>query len=256
MTTNTRQTTLQAAAGDGVPGTLESAGSAVAATESKDTNLPAARGESRITQKVIAVGGLKGGVGKSTLAMFLALYYYLVHGLKVLVVDADPSSQTCFDWHETAKKKGGLGFDLEVWSNPQVGRLIKSRATGYDIVIVDCGGDNDRIFKAAVSVADFVLVVASPRKAEMRRISATLVAAVDGAKEAARKGIPVRVVFTRVKNSRVAHNNAMRNKLLAARLPLMTAEVPDLVEYEDAVTECPTDVGHYADIAKEMGLVA
>ncbi|MGW0844196.1 ParA family protein [Streptomyces sp. NPDC002787] len=242
MTTNVRQTTLQAAAGDGEPGSASS--------------VPAARRQPEVRQKRIVVGGLKGGVGKSTLAMFLALYYYLVHGLKVLVVDADPSSQTCFDWHETAKKKGGLPFDLEVWSNPQVGRLIETRATEYDIVIVDCGGDNDAIFKAAVAVADYVLVVASPRKAEMRRIHATLVAAVQGAKDAARKGIPVRVLFTRVKNARVAHNKAMRDKLMEAGLPLMTAEVPDLVEYEDAVTEIPTEVGHYKDVAEEMGLVA
>ncbi|WP_431959422.1 ParA family protein [Actinacidiphila sp. bgisy160] len=203
--------------------------------------------------KILAVGGLKGGVGKTTTAVHVALEYAL-QGKKVLLVDADPLSQTAFDWYSTTAKKGApLPFDLEVWPSPRVGDLVVARAQDYDVVVIDCGGESSDIFGAAAAVAEHVLLVTSPRKAELRRIKGTLAAAVSAVKEVGRLDeVSLNVLLTRVKNSRGAHNDAARDLILNAGLPLLAAEVPDLVEYEDAMETCPASSGHYANIVREL----
>ena len=46
---------------------------------------------------IVAVGNQKGGVGKSTLTMNLAVSYQN-QGLDVIVVEADPSVRTVSQW--------------------------------------------------------------------------------------------------------------------------------------------------------------
>ncbi|MGY2063530.1 ParA family protein, partial [Nocardia gipuzkoensis] len=53
---------------------------------------------------VVTLGNLKGGVGKTTSAFFLAGYFAQVHQLRVLVIDADPLSQTGYSWYRRLLK--------------------------------------------------------------------------------------------------------------------------------------------------------
>src|ERR1700755_2461998 len=104
--------------------------------------------------RVIVVGGLKGGIGKSTLAMFIVLAVVIIYGKRVLYVDTAPASQTDYDWHKLAKAAGTpLPFDIEPWPTAQVGELVTDRTPGkYDVVVVDCGGDSDAILSSAVEI--------------------------------------------------------------------------------------------------------
>uniref|UniRef100_UPI003F495255 ParA family protein n=1 Tax=Nonomuraea sp. CA-251285 TaxID=3240002 RepID=UPI003F495255 len=209
-------------------------------------------------ERVIAVSGLKGGIGKSTAAMFIAFVYAVVFGKRVLFVDADPSSQTGWDWWKTARDGGHpLPFDIECWAQPSVGELIADRTPGkYDVVIVDCGGHSDDVLRAAVSVATFALIVTTPNKADIRRLAATFQSAVKGAHDAGRADqVKAAVMFTRVDNRRPAANKKMRDQV-AAKLPMLEHELSQIpTRYADAMCENVTDLADLEEaklLVKEM----
>lgn len=209
--------------------------------------------------RVIVVGGLKGGIGKSTLAMFIALVFAIIYGKRVLFVDADPSSQTGYDWWSLAHKKGKpLPFDVETWPHARIGDMIATRTPGkYDVVVADCGGDSDAILKSAVEVCEYALLATTPNKPDTRRIAPTFKAAREAAKDAGRDDeIDVNIVFVKVDNRREAFNKDIRNKT-AARLPVLANQMSlRTAVYSDAFAEGPpaeADLEEVHGIVKEMG---
>lgn len=209
--------------------------------------------------RVIVVGGLKGGIGKSTLAMFIAFVFAIIYGKRVLFVDADPASQTGYDWHKLAKAAGKpLPIDIEPWPTAQVGELVIDRTPGrYDVVVIDCGGDSDAILSSAVEICEFALLATSPNKADLRRIAPTFKSTVEAARRAGRSSeIDASVVFTKAANQR-PKRNAKRKEQTAERLPVLEAQVSYReAQYADAFGEgapprSALDEAH--EIVKEIG---
>jgi chromosome partitioning protein len=209
--------------------------------------------------RVVVVGGLKGGIGKSTLAMFIALVFAVIYGKRVLYIDADPASQTGYDWHKLAKAGGTpLPFDIEPWPTSQVGELVVDRTPGkYDVVVIDCGGDSDAILSSAVEVCEFALLATTPLKADLRRIAPTFKAVVEAARRAGRASeIDANVVFVKAMNQRQARNEK-RKEQTAERLPVLGNKVSYREsQYADAFGEgapsrAALDEVH--DIVKEIG---
>lgn len=210
--------------------------------------------------RVIVVGGLKGGIGKSTLAMFIAFVYAAIYGKKVLYVDADPASQTGYDWHKLAKKAGTpLPFDIETWSHAKVGELVVDRTPGeYDVVVIDCGGDSDAILSSAVEICHFAFLATSPLKADLRRIEPTFKAVVKAARDADRGDVEAAVVFVKAANQRV-RRNAERKAQTAKRLPVLEHQVSYReAQYADAFgrgVPPRADLDEVHAIVKEIGAV-
>lgn len=177
--------------------------------------------------RVIVVGGLKGGIGKSTLAMFTAFVYAVIYNQRVLYVDADPASQTGWDWYSLAKKRGEpLPMDIEPWPTANVGELVVDRTPGkYDVVVIDCGGDSDAILSSAIEICEFALLATTPLLADLRRIAPTFKAAVEAAKRAGRGSeIEAKVVFVKAANQRPKRNEEKKSQT-AERLPVLTKQV-------------------------------
>lgn len=213
-------------------------------------------------ERVIAVSGLKGGIGKSTVAMFLAFVYAVLRGKRVLFVDADPSSQTGWDWWKLARDvaKTPLPFDIETWPSSVVGDMVIDRTPGrYDVVVIDCGGDSDDILRAAVAVSNYALIVTTPNKADIRRLAATFESALKAARDAGRTSeIDVAVAFTKVDNRREARNDQRRAQV-AAKLPVLEADLSLLSMYIDAFgtsVTSPTDLDEALALVKEMEAAA
>ena len=102
-------------------------------------------------QKLIALTGDKGGVGKSTLAILLA--EWLVHkGKTVQVIDADPNqtAQTCLD------KCREQGY---VISTPDAPTLI-----------VDTAGTSGASLQKYIRQADYILVPFQPHVADLETV--------------------------------------------------------------------------------------
>ena len=115
---------------------------------------------------IISVAGLKGGSGKSTISICLAAEW-TARGHSVLLVDADPQG-TSTAWGEVAAEAGGptptvVAMGEGLHHPDQLPRL--SRA--YDVVVVDCPPRLDKVHRAAMAVADLVLLPCSPSVADV-----------------------------------------------------------------------------------------
>lgn len=109
--------------------------------------------------KIITITNTKGGVGKTTSAIYLATI--LSRYGSVLLKDVDPQGSAT-EWIELLEEPP---FDYEI---ANIRSLSKTR--NYDYVIIDTPPQNADIIKNAIDVADYVLVPSSPSALEISRV--------------------------------------------------------------------------------------
>ncbi len=184
----------------------------------------------------VTVGALKGGVGKSTTAWVLATL--LSHdGGRVLLVDADPNSQTLDTWARRADAAGRPApFTVYPWSTGDLRAGIRPPVAGYDHLIIDTGPDgrDPLLFQAACGLAPVLLMPFAPRDVELGRLPATLQVAQDGSVLSRRPVWPV-VLLNRV-TSRGGQSAQTRADLAAGPpalrdVPVLDCEVRDLAVF-------------------------
>ena len=113
---------------------------------------------------IIAIMNLKGGVGKSTIAVNLACE--LAGNQSVVVVDAD-SQATAADWARRGDlpvRVEALPFDAETPVGPWVETVLTLQANH---VIIDCPPHIGPATLAAAGIADIVLVPVTPSGADL-----------------------------------------------------------------------------------------
>jgi chromosome partitioning protein len=112
---------------------------------------------------IIVAGGGKGGSGKSTIATNLAIMRAHA-GYDVLLVDAD-DQETAADFTvlRNSTMPAGAGYTCIKLTGPAVRTEIERMAPKYDDVIVDAGGRDTVSQRAALVVADVLLVPFVPR---------------------------------------------------------------------------------------------
>ena len=106
---------------------------------------------------IITIGSHKGGTGKTTLAVNLAVIYQRA-GRRVIVIEADPSVSTSSMWaarreaHDdlapvtVLRKTGGLNVTLE------------GLEQAYDLVLVDTAGKDSAELRTAALVSDVLVI--------------------------------------------------------------------------------------------------
>jgi chromosome partitioning protein len=119
--------------------------------------------------KVLAVLSEKGGAGKTTIAVHLAVAAQRA-GLDVAIIDLDPQGSAA-DWGDRR------GSAPEAVAIPPV-RLEKLlpdlRDNGVDLVIVDTGRDSNNAGYTAARAADFTLIPCKGGGFDFRALSRTL----------------------------------------------------------------------------------
>lgn len=114
---------------------------------------------------IITVGQGKGGVGKSTLAMNLAIDIQQ-RGNTVVVLDADRTLATARLWADD-RANAGLPVLPVVSGEGNLVKLIQSLADQYGHVIIDVkGGDTTELRTAAVS-SDLLVAPTSGQQADL-----------------------------------------------------------------------------------------
>ena len=111
---------------------------------------------------ILAVGNTKGGVGKTTLAVNLAIIRAAA-GRDVLLVDGDEQGTATSFTELRAEQIGSVGYTAVSLQGAAVRTNIRQLGTKYDDIIIDVGGRDTGSLRAALTVAHSLLVPLQPR---------------------------------------------------------------------------------------------
>ncbi|TBW33668.1 chromosome partitioning protein ParA [Azotobacter chroococcum] len=112
---------------------------------------------------IITVGNTKGGVGKTTVAVNLAVALAL-KGRDVWLVDGDRqgTAQTAISVRLSAERAPGIAVAQYVEGQTLRGQVLQQRSK-YQDIIIDAGGRDSTSLRAALILSDVVLVPFQPR---------------------------------------------------------------------------------------------
>ena len=115
---------------------------------------------------ILTVGNTKGGVGKTTLALNIAIERAR-QGLDVLFVDADEQRTATDFFTVRAERLGDTGATHAALSGLAVRKQVERMAPKYDDVVIDVGGRDTTALRAALVVADCALIPSQPRSFDL-----------------------------------------------------------------------------------------
>ena len=117
--------------------------------------------------KVITIAQQKGGTGKTTLAVHLALAFVKYHNLKVVIIDTDPQG-SLGKWFMVRSKKNSLNKNLTFMTASLWGAQYESKTfkQDNDIVIIDTPPKIESDARPSIEAADLVLIPMTPSHVE------------------------------------------------------------------------------------------
>lgn len=112
---------------------------------------------------IITVGNTKGGVGKTTLAVNLAIARALV-GRDVWLIDGDRqgTAQTAISIRAEAGHSPGIACATYP-DGPTLRGQVQQQGSKFDDIIIDAGGRDSTALRAALVLSDVLLVPFQPR---------------------------------------------------------------------------------------------
>jgi len=116
-----------------------------------------------VLSKVITIAQQKGGTGKTTLAVHLALAFIKYHNHKVAIIDTDPQG-SLGKWFMIRSEKNSLNANLtfktaSLWGAQYESKMLKQ---DHDIVIIDTPPKIESDARPAIEAADLVLIPVAP----------------------------------------------------------------------------------------------
>jgi chromosome partitioning protein len=198
----------------------------------------------------LAVANLKGGSGKTTSAVYLALG--LAERGRTLLVDTDPYG-SALAWSEQAGEAGEFPPTVIHWPTRDLARRVGQVAGDYAHVVIDTPPNQDALVRQALLCADVLLVPLAPTLLEVARLGPTFDAA---AEVEALHPVTIRVLLVRVRGG----TRSARDARLALEapppeglgLPTMQAEVHLRESYATAYGQTPADLAEYAAVLAEL----
>ncbi|MDR2880987.1 MAG: AAA family ATPase [Azoarcus sp.] len=120
---------------------------------------------------IVTVGNTKGGVGKTTVAVNLAIARALA-GRDVWLVDGDRqgTAQTAISIRAEAGHKPGIACATYP-DGPTLRAQVQQQAAKFDDVIIDAGGRDSTALRAALVLSDVLLVPFQPRSYDVWALS-------------------------------------------------------------------------------------
>jgi len=113
--------------------------------------------------KVITICQQKGGTGKTTLAVHLALAFLKLHNLKIAIIDTDPQG-SLGKWFVVRSEKKVSNKNLtfktaSLWGAQYESKTLKK---DHDIVIIDTPPKIESDARPSIEAADLVLIPMTP----------------------------------------------------------------------------------------------
>ena len=185
---------------------------------------------------LVSVVHTKGGVGKSTTAIYSATAATRL-GLRAKILDTDPQG-TATAWSCDATANGHpLPFPVGPASIKDLQRVARA-----DFTIIDTPPGNARVIDAAIDAADLVVVPTQPSPADVRRVWPTMRAAAHR---------PTVVLLTRVHLNRLLLP-VVRNALESEQVTVLDSVVLDREHIRQSWAETPMRLGGYDDVLNEI----
>lgn len=117
---------------------------------------------------ILAVGNVKGGVGKSTLAVNFTIGL-AQRGQDVLLIDGDGKQHTSLDFTElrTSNHPDAPGYTAVALHGSAIRTQVRQLSSRYDHIIIDVGGRDDGSLRAALVVSQLIVIPAPPRSFDL-----------------------------------------------------------------------------------------
>lgn len=165
---------------------------------------------------IIVVGTHKGGSGKSTVAVNLAVAASL-SGARVMLVDADPIG-TASRWVEDREANEHSPAVHGVAKKGKLNITLRAFEADYDHVIVDVAGRDSQELRTAMVTADLLLIPVQPSQADLDVLD-SLADVVEAARDL-NDALEARVVLNR------APTHARSSAVADARAYIESADLP------------------------------
>lgn len=190
----------------------------------------------------IATVNTKGGTGKTTSAVFLAIGLHRQG--RTLLVDADPQASSLL-WSQQGE---GLPFPTISLPVRDLHKRLTELGKDYEHVVIDTPPGDLGIIRSAVLAVQTAIVPVAPTGLDLNRMRPTfeLLAELE-----ASNPVEVGVLLTKVRRGTRSAGEA-RQVLDELGYPILETEIPLTEAYAGSFGTVPADLSAYADLLGEL----